>query len=302
MKPEKKYSIVDQNDNCQLIRRLISILEKDYVMVKVSPAKADYLFHFIKGSKVLRTNGIRIFVTGENITPDFNISDYAIGFDYIHYLDRYIRIPLYFFYEKAYQSLLMPRKDPKMVLNQKKGFCSYVMSNTKNSSKERLLIHDAIAEYKMISNGGRWNNNVGGKVRNKINFQAKYKFALAIENSSSMGYCTEKFVQAAQSDCIPIYWGDPTINQQFNPKSFVNVHDYSSLEDLKKAIMNIDSNDEKYFEMLNQPWVINNINHHFNLDRQLYLFLKNIFDQPLEAAYRRNRSRWGKKYLKRRIR
>lgn len=301
VKSEKKYAIVDQADNCGLIKQIVSILEDDYIMKKVSPKEADYVFHFIKGTKILKTNGIRIFITGENVSPDFNISDYALGFDYIDYLDRYVRIPLYYFYDDAYKSLLKPRQNPDQIFAKKKEFCSYVMSNIKNSAPERETIYNHISSYKKINNGGRWNNNVGGPVINKIHFQKKHKFALAIENSSSKGYCTEKFAEVAQSNCVPIYWGDPTIASQFNPKSFINAHDFSSMSELKEAVIEVDQNDEKYLSMLNEPWMINNHEASISLHDKLYSFLRNIFDQPIETAYRRNRSRWGKKYIKRRI-
>ena len=51
MKIEKKYSIVDQKDNCPLINKIISMLENDYIMTRVNPNQADYIFHFIKGKK-----------------------------------------------------------------------------------------------------------------------------------------------------------------------------------------------------------------------------------------------------------
>lgn len=41
--------------------------------------------------------------TGENQVPDFNICDYAIGFHYIYFQDRYIRFPLYHFYQQDYE-------------------------------------------------------------------------------------------------------------------------------------------------------------------------------------------------------
>ena len=41
--------------------------------------------------------------TGENQVPDFNICDYAIGFHYIDFQDRYIRFPLYHFYQQDYE-------------------------------------------------------------------------------------------------------------------------------------------------------------------------------------------------------
>ena len=47
----------------------------------------DYVFYSNYGERHLKYNGIRIFYTRENIAPDFNDCDYAIGFDY---LDRHL--------------------------------------------------------------------------------------------------------------------------------------------------------------------------------------------------------------------
>ena len=172
------------------------------------------------------------------------------------------------------------------------------MSNTKNSAPEREFIYHALSEYKKVSSGGRWRNNIGGPVDDKIDFQSSFKFALAIENSSSPGYCTEKFAQAAQSHCVPIYWGDPTIAQQFNPKSFINAHDYTSFSELTDAIRQIDQDEKLYLSMLKEPWFINGKEPEDLKSASITNFLTNIFKQSHETAYRRNRSRWGMKYIK----
>ncbi len=41
-------------------------------------------------------NTKRVFYSGENQAPDFNLFDYAIGFDELDFNDRYLRAPLYF--------------------------------------------------------------------------------------------------------------------------------------------------------------------------------------------------------------
>ena len=128
------------------------------------------------------------------------------------------------------------------------------MSNTKNSAPERERMVDALNQYKAVDCGGKWRNNVGGPVADKIAFQSKYKFVLAIENYSAPGYLTEKFAQAAQSNAIPIYWGDPTITQYINPKAFVNCHDFDTEEDLVSHIRHLDTNEQAYRAMLTEPW------------------------------------------------
>ena len=100
------------------------------------------------------------------------------------------------------------------------------MSNTKNSAPERTEIVEALERYKQVDCGGKWRNNVGGPVEDKIEFQRSRKFVIAFENYSHPGYLTEKFAQAAQYNAIPIYWGDSTVAEQLNPASSINVHDF----------------------------------------------------------------------------
>ena len=86
------------------------------------------------------------------------------------------------------------------------------MSNTKNSALERISLFEQINNYKPVASGGKWNNTVGGPVADKIAFQSKYKFVLALENASHPGYLTEKFAQAAQSNAVPIYTGETQVS------------------------------------------------------------------------------------------
>ncbi|MDU9760969.1 fucosyltransferase, partial [Helicobacter pylori] len=41
-------------------------------------------------------NTKRVFYTGENEAPNFNLFDYAIGFDELDFNNRYLRMPLYY--------------------------------------------------------------------------------------------------------------------------------------------------------------------------------------------------------------
>ena len=53
---------------------------------------------------------------------------------------------------------------------------------------------------------------------------------------------------------LPIYWGNKLIEKDFNTRSFLNYYDFESEEALIERIIEIDNNDEKYLEMLEQPW------------------------------------------------
>ena len=111
-----------------------------------------------------------------SVSPNFNISDYALTYDQITFGDRYKWFPLIKLYEDAYAKLQQPRTQPKTILAQNRDFCAYVMSNTRNSASERVDIFHKLASYKTVHSGGRWRNNVGGPVQNKLEFQSKHKF------------------------------------------------------------------------------------------------------------------------------
>lgn len=297
-KPRKRIAIVDAGKRPEIVEAILPFIDQHYDLELTNDRDADYVFHSCLGNKVLRYSGIRIFVTGEYVIPDFNVSDYALAFDPIEFGDRHCQLPLIKLFRGAYASLCSPRPPAEEVLAQKSGFCAYVMSNTKNSAPEREQIFDAIHAYKPVASGGKWRNTVGGPVPDKITFQSDYKFALAIENHSAPGYLTEKFAQAAQSNAVPIYWGDPTITKHLNPKAFINCHEFSSLNALVEHIQKIDQDNDAYQAMLSEPWFSEGKEPSKWQDDTFTDFLGHIFDQPHHQAYRRNRSRWGIKRYK----
>lgn len=249
----------------------------------------DYIIYSGFGYEHLKYDCIRIFFTGECQTPDFNECDYAIGFDRMSFGDRYIRIPLYnlFEYKQKYKSLLI-RKPVTMDEIQGRDFCSFVVSNC-FAHDVRAVFYDKLSLYKPIASGGRYKNNIGGAVKDKQTFLSKYKFNIAFENSSYDGYTTEKIVDAFAARVIPIYYGDPRIVSDFNPKAFINVHDYPSWDAVMERVKQIDEDDDLYLAMLNEPVIQPNADVSEPSD-----FLYHIFDQPLLEAPRRPHSQSAK--------
>lgn len=249
----------------------------------------DYVIYTGFGYDHLKYDCIRIFYTGECQTPDFNECDYAIGFDRLQFGDRYARIPLYnlFQYKSVYKSLL---NRPQYTLQDIKGrdFCSFVVSNC-FAKEARAVFFDMLCKYKPVSSGGRYKNNIGGAVRDKNAFLANHKFNIAFENCSHDGYATEKIMEAFAAGIVPIYYGDPRIAEDFNPKAFINAHDFGSFEDMIERIKEIDNDDNLYLVMLNEPIVQPDAD-----VTELSDFLYSIFDQPLEKAGRRSHSQPAK--------
>lgn len=136
----------------------------------------DYLFFGTFGNRHLDYDCIKIMFIGENIAPDFNLCDYALGFDFIQFDDRYMRLPLYCTYD-CFASLAQRRlPSDEMLLDRK--FCSMVVSNNRHASPHRERFFKLLSEYKQVDSGGRLWNNVGGPVSDKLEFVAQYKLSL----------------------------------------------------------------------------------------------------------------------------
>lgn len=290
-KPKKKVAIADIKPD--FVENILQLAGNKYDFVLSRDFDADYVFHANDGYDVLNYPGVRIFITGENVTPNFAISDYAMAFEKLTFDDRYIWLPLIKLYRDAYTALKSPRPPVDEIFKQKTDFCAYVMSNTSSSADERTRIFDLLSAYKPVNSGGRWRNNVGGRVPDKLAFQSKHKFVIAFENCSHPGYLTEKFAEAAAANAVPIYWGDPTIGKLFNPKAFINCHDFQTLEEAVEQIKKVDQDDDLYRQMLSEQWFPDGTEPECLRDETFAAFLSNIFDQDPKQAFRRNRGRWG---------
>lgn len=260
---------------------------------------ADFLLFSCMGQKhwFAPDRVVKIFYTGENITPDFNACDYAIGFDWLDFGDRYLRFPLYYLYDDICEKMERKHLKPiNEIVDLKKKFCSVTISNGNRNPIFKDLF-GALSSYKVVDSGGKWANNIGGPVEDKFSFDLEHKFSLVCENSSSPGYTTEKLVQAFAANCIPIYWGDPAVTKVFNQKAFINVQDYVSIDDVVNKVREVDGNNEIYIEMLQQPALTDS---YYLKDNQLMVlekFLSNIFKYPTDKVKRRNRDFWGARYI-----
>lgn len=275
-----KVKFVDFWDTFDPLHNFITdILSRKY-QIELSDSP-DYLIFSVFGyDNIDYHNCTKIFFSGENITPDFNICDYGIGFNFLSFGDRYLRMPLYPAY--GIQQLASPKVIvPEVVLNRK--FCSFVVSNAQGAPERERFFH-LLSEYKQVDSGGRYKNNVGGPVPDKNDFIKNYKFNIAFENCMCDGYTTEKIMEPMLVNSVPVYWGNKLIGRDFNPDSFINVTNYPSLEAAVEHIVHLDQNDDEYLSLLSAPWF--NEENYLNWEEQLMAFFDNIFDKPLsESGY-----------------
>ncbi len=226
--------------------------------------------------------------------------------------DRYIRYPLYLVddfnpyegenYARDLDLALHKHENVSEIVKNKIEFCSFVYSNSQAADCRKKMF-DALSQYKTVVSGGRYKNNVGGVTANKLELQSRCKFVIAFENTSTSGYTTEKIIGAFAAGAIPIYWGNPRIETEFNKESFINCHDYGltekgdldTIERIVARVKQIDQDESLYLEMLGKPAFVADDNIE-DRRKQFEEFLYHIFDQSIEDSYRRNRYYWGRRY------
>ncbi len=267
--------------------------------VEICP-NPDYLFFSVFSDENLRYDCIKIFYTGENLCPDFNLCDYAIGYEYMDYGDRFFRLPYYMRNETNCRLMEKKHLNVGEGLAQRK-FCNFVYSND-NADPVRRQFFELLSEYRQVDSGGRYLNNVGEPCEDKLSFQKSYKFSIAFENSSHPGYTTEKIVDAFAAQTVPVYWGDTEIERVFDPKAFIHVKDRKHIEDAIELVRELDRDEHRYLEVLRRPALLESAKNYAAMQAEFENFLQSIIEQDMEKAYRRNRVFWGKTYQEKHLR
>ena len=227
-------------------------------------------------------NCIKILLDAENCVPDFDQYDYAIGSCDMVFEDRYVRVPWFvfspYFYDIDKRSSV---PDEKFL---RRGFCSFVVSNSEFGDPIRTEFFRALSKYKPVASGGRYLNNVGGPVEDKMAFCRNYKFNIAFENSSFPGYTTEKIMDAYVAQTIPIYYGNPKVEVDFKRDSMIFVKDRDDIDRAISEIVRLDNDDDAYMEKVTASCMVELSPKVY--EERLESFLAHIFDQPYESAKR----------------
>jgi hypothetical protein len=263
--------------------------------------RPDFVIYFDPNQHIHRLhNCVRIYVGLESWSPDWRECDYALTARYLND-PRHLRLPWYVPWRDGPEVLFKDKEAPETLLARKTGFCSFLVSaNHPWKNRQRARFFEKLSQYKQVASGGRFRNNIGGPVppghEHKIEFLRRYKFHLAFENESHEGYTTEKIYDAMAARTLPVYWGNPRVHEEFNPKSFLNYFEYGSDEALIERIIELDRNNAKYLEYVRQPYFHNNRPNEFFSTERLLNFFERIFSTPITPVARKRRffeiNRW----------
>jgi alpha(1,3/1,4) fucosyltransferase len=282
---------------------LMDVISPD-IRVVLDEKNPDILFYSCFGTVHRTYDCLRVFFTGENVRPDFNICDYAIGFDHLVLEDRHLRYPLYFCDPERAEAA--HRRAPvDASLTRDRGFCTFIYSNGRADPVRDGFFHRLSAQRPVTSLGRHLRNDdrfdhVKGldPVSAKVSVMSDFNFSIAFENSSTPGYTTEKLFHAFAARCIPIYWGNPKVDLDFNPRAFINRHDFENDDSCIAHVMALAQDPQRMVTILNEP-VFADGNDPARRRGELAAFLNFIFGQDLEAARRRTRYGYAPIFVRR---
>jgi len=250
----------DPNNNffIHIIRDLFEDVEV------VEPEDADVIFFSLFGNENGRYKDCKkIFFTGENVRPNFKRCDYSLTFDADEHEGKNFRLPLWYLYIDWFEvnsydnpDWLIPESylynDNEFTEKKKDKFCSIVYG--KQIESRINAIQNISSNYKQVDVFGKTNPNyyLPDGEKYKLDLISNYKFSLCYENSITPGYHTEKLLHGKVAGNIPIYYGDKSIGEDFNPDCFINAVDMSD-EELIQKIIELDQSDNLYNKMAKEP-------------------------------------------------
>jgi len=212
------------------------------------------------------TKNRKIFFTGESRINSYTDDQLLVGC--VSNSNNSFRLPLWYIYinwwkDKFYPEhrvagdvysididfLCSPRDNNYIneVISRPFFACAVVSNNTqpRMDAISYLSTIDKIDGY-----GAAFGNYYDGL---KTNILENYKFNLCFENTIHPDYVTEKLLEAQISGCIPIYYGDNSVDLDFNPKSFINYNKFNSMQELAETIKSINSSRDAMGEIIAEP-------------------------------------------------
>lgn len=240
--------------------------------VEINQNNPDLLIYSVFGNNYKNFNCKKILFSGENLDagkdeiPHYDDSDVTLS----HYEDlpKEIFMPLWVIFVNWFNkdqprplpsnptytvSFDLIQKNRERFLKDRK-FCAFINNN---QIQDRIELFTQLNNSQRVDSFGNLFNNVGktlrGSQQDKIKLLEGYKFNIAFENSYHKGYNTEKITEPLEAGCIPLYNGGERVKDYFNPNTFLYYKDFESMEAYVTQILNIQTNQDLYEEMVLCP-------------------------------------------------
>lgn len=254
--------------------------------------RPDLLIYSDKGHTHELYTCRKLFWTAESVRPDFSRCDYALTTFFIED-PRHERLPYYVVASNGDPApLLRDAEEGERLARGLEKFCAFVARNgNPRRTRKRLEMFYHLSQYRPVEGGGTVLNTVGGPIPPgtvaKVAFLRAYRFNLCFENRAFPGYSTEKLPEAYQAGCVPLYWGNPLVARDFNPRAFLNLHDFSSDEAFVEKVKELDCDEATRAALLAEPLLPGNQpNEFYRLERYLDFVERIVADRSTPVARR----------------
>ena len=286
----KKYDVEISDDNPDIV--FFSNLFTPTESIDAYTGKKCALTGYFPNSK-------KVFLSGEFVSDySYYISShdgYSIGSPSSFYNNKTLKMQFYtvastwalhekcgFF--KDHLSWLTEKRS----FSDKKHFCSIMQSS---DNKYRRELFNKLHDFNFVRACGAFHTNVSSSecplfshneyndIKSKIEFLSDCYFSIQVQSTNASWFTQEKIIHAYAANTIPIFQGnDKILDDGYNPESFINCHNYSTIDDVVAHITEIYNDKDKLKKMLEEPIFLNNsLPDYFNPE-----YLLSFFDKLLE--------------------
>lgn len=240
----------------------LSILQKHFD-VEVTYNEPNVVIHSVFGGveDAQKFKCKKILFIGENYRASSYPHDYAVSFD--PHTETNFRLPLWQFY-------LILRPELKDILfssrpnNDKfdRGG-AFVVSNPanffRNGFYNKFRNENWISWYsygRYLTNNFELQKESQGRYWRDAKYdffiRNKHKYFICFEHSAYPYYCTEKLMDAYLAGALPLYWGDPKVNEDWNKDAFINVGRIGQ-DAAYELVKKMQQDNDLFLQMYTQP-------------------------------------------------
>lgn len=252
----------------------------------------------------------KVYFTGENSPVNKDKDTFLnIGFAY-NTEESYVRLPLWVLEINWWGADVEKIVNPKPVSlaaatkpvarKDRAKFCAFVATNPSNPNRNTAF--NILNQWRGVEAGGRLFCNRpegpipagrggGGGELAKVDYYKDFKFVIAFENSSSPGYTTEKLFHAKVAGAVPIYWGDPFVDRDFDSRGFINANGIKTPQDLIQLVQNVADDQESYNKMAAVP-ALTEFKHRW-CERTMEFLASKIFKQIVGSTITIKTDAWA---------
>ena len=218
-------------------------------------ARADVVLYSVFGSDHLLSRGTNVALSAEPTIRD-GAADWTIDWRYLE-RDSHTRIPVWAYEFVGRADELRQRPDPTSDDPASRRFCNFIYSNPHCGMRNAFF--SMLNRKQRVDALGSVLNNASHPLLSermsadwpstKQQVLRDYRFTIAFENEEHPGYVTEKMTHAWASGSVPVYWGDPIVDHDFPPGSYLSLYEAGSATRLVEQVLEAHHDPARYAEL-----------------------------------------------------